>query len=167
MKDFRSSVAHYFGVNETEIDAEVVAHAGGSLWEWTDLRLQLVFVQSGVVASGDCAASLGTNGGRLDHPFFRYPMHARVGLARAYTKHGAYAFISTRGMPGGATGPTHAPSQPAKVKRGFDRDITWLSKEIVYVEGGDEPLVTPGMSLQEFCEKNNTGDYLVVIASLR
>ena len=42
----------------------------------------------------------------------------------------------------------------------------WSKKEIIYVEGGEEPSVSPGMSLEEFCGKNNRGEYLVVIASL-
>jgi hypothetical protein len=110
---------------------------------------------------------MGTNSGRLDHPFFRYHMHAKVALGRANSRQGSFAFLGTCGMPGGGKGPTHAPSQPAKVKRGYDRNLAWWKKEIIYVEGGEDPIVFPGMSLEEFCDKNNRGEYLVVAASLQ
>jgi hypothetical protein len=67
----------------------------------------------------------------------------------------------------GTKGPTHAPSKPGAVRKGYDRTITWSREEIVYVEGDREPIVSPRMPLGEFCRRNNTGEYLVVIASLR
>jgi hypothetical protein len=157
------------GVKETEIEVTKIADLDGSLWEWTGARLDLVFVRSGVAQCDECQELIGTSGGRLDHPFFRYRMSPHVVLARAnIMKYGRFAVLGSFGGPtSGSKGPTHAPSQPARVKRGYDRNITWSKKEIVYVEGGEEPVVYPGMSLEEFCNRNDRGEYLVVIASLR
>jgi hypothetical protein len=53
------------------------------------------------------------------------------------------------------------------VKRGYDRKLVWSKSEIIYVEGRQEPVVTSGMSLDEFCKQNSEGEFLVVVAPLR
>ena len=96
----------------------------------------------------------------LDFPY--------VVLAKANTKSGSFAALGNYAAPtSGSVGPTRAPCQPAKVKRGYDTNLAWSKKEIIYVEGSDEPVVSPGMSLDKLCNQNRDGGYLVVIASLR
>jgi hypothetical protein len=159
------SAATFLGVKEAEIEAKIIATVTGSLWEWTGVRMQLFFIRSGVPQGDKCRVGMGTNSGRLDHPFYRYRMNARVALGRAYTKQGSFAFLESSAS-GGSVGPTHAPGQPAKVTRGYERNLAWSRREIVYVEGSEEPTISPGMSLEEFCNENNRGEFLVVIAWL-
>jgi hypothetical protein len=161
------SAAYFLGVKEAELERREIAVVDGSLWEWTGVRLELIFIRSGVAQGNECGESFGTNNGRLDHPLFRYRMHAQVALGRAYTKQGCFAFLGQYGMPGGGKGPTQAPCHSARVKRSYDRNLVWWKKEIIYVEGDAEPVISPGMSLEEFCKKNGRGEFLVVIASLR
>ena len=160
------SAATFLGVSEAEIGTKKIAVMDGSLWEWTGVRLDLAFIQSGVVQD-KCNVMMGTNSGRLDHPFFCYQLHGHVALGKANTTQGSFAFLGSYGVPGGGKSPTHAPKQPAKAKRGYDRDIAWSQREIVYVEGSEEPVVHQNMSFEEFCNRNNSGEYLVVIASLQ
>ena len=157
------------GTREEEIDVREIAQFDGSLWESTGVRLDLIFIRSGVVVERDrCSLLIGTSGSRLDHPLFRYQMRGHVVLGRAEMSDGAFAALGAHGGPsGGAKGPTRAPREAGKVRRGYDRTILRSRKEIIYVEGDEEPSVFPGMSLDEFCRKNNRGEYLVVVASLQ
>ena len=158
--------AYFFSVDEAKIDADKILDLDGSLWEWTGVRLKLVFVRSGVAQSDECQIGMGTKYGHLT-TLFSATTWRGVALGRVNTTQGSFAFLGSCGMPGGGKWPTHAPCRPAKVKKGYDRNIKWSSKEIVYVEGNEKPVVFPGMSLEEICTRNNRGEYLVVIASLR
>jgi hypothetical protein len=162
------SAAAFLNVSASTIEPTKIADVRGSLWEWTGVGAELFYVRSGVAVGDRCRVGVGTNSGRLDHPFYRYSMSPHLVLARVSTKSDSFAFIDCYGGPGGGSvGPTHAPRQPAKARRGFDRDLVWSRREIIYVEGSQEPIVTPGMSLEEFCKQNSVGEYLVVVASLR
>jgi hypothetical protein len=161
-------LARWFpGVAEADLEVTEIARLEGSLWEWTGVALDLVFVQSGVAGDVECTRAICTSGAQLDHPYFRYHMSPQLVLAKAYAEYGTFAALQSWGGPvSGGKGPTEATSAPARVKRGYDRCLRWWRKEIIYVEGGEEPIVSPGMSLEEFCKKNSKGEYLVVIASL-
>jgi len=156
------------GTIETEIEATKIAELNASLWENTGVLLDLVFVHSGVAQYDlECQEGVGTSTSRLHYRFFRYRMTPVLVLARANTKEGCFAVLKSLGGPrSGGKGPTRAPSEKPQVKMAYDRTITWPGKEIVYVEGSEVPIVFPGMSLKEFCERNSKGEYLVVVASL-
>ena len=54
------------------------------------------------------------------------------------------------------------------VEKPLDRVLTRSQKEIVYVEGREEPVVRRHMSLDAFCRENkDKGDFLVVVMSLQ
>jgi hypothetical protein len=155
------------GVEEVQITVTKIAELEGSLWQWTSVAAELVSIRSGIVQPDGCGTVLGTNSSRLDNQFFRYSMHPHIVLARADTKRGGLVTLASYGAPaGGSKGPLEWRSVCARVIRSYDRMLGWSKKEIIYVEGDNEPMVHPGMSLSEFCDKNNKGEYLVVIASL-
>jgi hypothetical protein len=162
------TAASMLGLDGSAIDARTIAELDGTLWEWTGVSLELIFVRSGAPQPGEGRVGMGTNEGRLDRWFFRYRLRATVAIATVDGATGSFAMLGAYGMPGGGRWPTRAPSHRAVVRRSYDRNINWRSKEIIYVEGCQEPSVWAGMSLATFCAENKKkGDFMVVVASLR
>jgi hypothetical protein len=81
---------------------------------------------------------------------------------------GDVTFLACRSAPSSVgTGDLPTPGWRGAVRRKYSRVVSGWKKEIVYVEGNEEPSVYPGMSLDSFCQENkNRGDFLVVIVSL-
>ena len=97
-RNFGLHFAGFFpGMKETEIEVTKISSLDGSLWEWTGVRLDLIHIRSGVAQPAECWERMATNGGRRDHPFYRYWMRPHIVLGEANTKCGCLAVLGSYG----------------------------------------------------------------------
>jgi hypothetical protein len=161
-----ANVAKEFHLLPNQIAVYPIAAVNGALWEWTNVNCELYLICSGRT-QGVCSVGMGTSSGRLDHLWLRYRLRTTVAVCSLMVADTRLAFLTCKGAPS-AVGASEIvmPEWQPSVRRNYDRRIRLWTKEIIYVEGNNEPLVYPGMSIHEFCDKNN-GDFLVVVASLQ
>ena len=103
--------ASMLGLDGSAIDARTIAELDGTLWEWTGVSLELIFVRSGALQPDECRVGMGTNGGRLDRWFFRYRLRRASRLRRLTGRRAASRFSGRTACQGAAGGP-HAPEPP-------------------------------------------------------
>lgn len=156
-----------FQVSPNQIRIHPIALMTGSLWEWTDVSAEVHHVRCGHV-QGSCSMTVGTSGGRMDHAFLSYSLAAKLVLCHVRVEQSDICCLAVQGAPSAASsgGIVMTSKWQPSVHRAFSRYLSWSTKEIVYVEGTGDPVVSSGMSIEQFSQKNN-GDYLVAILSLR
>jgi hypothetical protein len=152
-----------YNVTESDMKFRSIAVAKGSLWKTTNIKVELLLTKNGMVKQS-CSINMGTSSARLDS-FIWYHINSSLGLCDIYTSNGIITILCGR-----------APSivgsvevGPHNIFKNFIKHnlctIRLFKKEIIYVEGDRDPIVHPGMSIEQFLKDNN-GEYLVVLVSL-
>jgi hypothetical protein len=152
-----------YKVHDSECTVRNVAEIDGILLNQTNIKAELFLVRHGA-SKGSCGITIGKSSANLGS-IISYRMHASLAVYDMNTPFGTITSLTAKhklsSVGSGTIGPC---DELLSVKKLFNRSLRMYQKEIVYIEGTDEPVVYPGMSLKTFID-NNKGEYLVLIVS--